>query len=169
MRRPTLTLAAITGCLASSLLAPKLEGAAPVAAPPAEQATTSPRSGAQYGELPMAFEPNQGQSAREVRFLARGPGYDLLLTPTAAVLTLHQPPRVRSPATPSQAPRRHPAGRAQAAALTLQLKLLGANPQALIRGEEALPGKVNYPHGKDPKGWRTNIPTYRQVKYAERL
>jgi hypothetical protein len=42
-----------------------------------------------YGRLPMSFEANQGQADRAVRFLARGQGYDLFLTPTEAVLSLH--------------------------------------------------------------------------------
>ena len=33
-------------------------------------------------QLPMAFEPNQGQAAAEVKFLSRAPGYLLQLTAT---------------------------------------------------------------------------------------
>src|SRR4029077_6998079 len=33
-------------------------------------------------------------------------------------------------------------------------------------GLEELPGKVNYFIGKDPKEWRTNIPTYGKVRYS---
>jgi len=38
--------------------------------------------------LPLAFEPNVGQVAQPVRFLARGSGYGLFLTTTEAVLAL---------------------------------------------------------------------------------
>src|SRR5215468_12143782 len=41
-----------------------------------------------YGKLPLTFEANQGQSDHEVKFLSRGPGYELLLTPTEAVLSV---------------------------------------------------------------------------------
>src|SRR5688572_8713313 len=41
-----------------------------------------------YGKLPLSFEANQGQTASQVRFLSRGPGYTLFLTPTEAVLAL---------------------------------------------------------------------------------
>ena len=44
-----------------------------------------------YGKLPLSFEANQGQSDAQVKFLSRGNGYSLFLTPTEAVLTL-QPP-----------------------------------------------------------------------------
>jgi hypothetical protein len=41
-----------------------------------------------YGRLPLAFEPNVGQTDAQVRFVARGSGYTLFLTDTAAVFAL---------------------------------------------------------------------------------
>ena len=41
------------------------------------------------GQLPLYFEANQGQTDPEVRFLARGVGYTLFLTPTEAVMAFH--------------------------------------------------------------------------------
>src|SRR5688572_19325200 len=43
---------------------------------------------AAYGRLPLAFEINQGQVDKKVKFLSRGSGYSLFLTPTEAVLQL---------------------------------------------------------------------------------
>lgn len=43
-----------------------------------------------YGRFPLHFEVNQGQSDKRVKFLARGRGYSLFLTPTEAVLALRQ-------------------------------------------------------------------------------
>src|ERR1700730_17646188 len=40
------------------------------------------------GQLPLRFEPNQGQTDPRVKFLARGAGYGVFLTPDKAVLTL---------------------------------------------------------------------------------
>jgi hypothetical protein len=45
---------------------------------------------AAYGRLPLSFEANQGQTADEVKFLSRGPGYSLFLTPGEAVLALRK-------------------------------------------------------------------------------
>ena len=50
------------------------------------QATAAVRHA--YGELPIAFEPNQGQAAAAVRYFSRGPGYSLYLTQAQAVLSL---------------------------------------------------------------------------------
>jgi len=48
----------------------------------------------------------------------------------------------------------------------VRMKLVGANPQAKVTGLEELPGKSNYFIGNDPKKWRTNVPNYARVKYA---
>jgi hypothetical protein len=44
-----------------------------------------------YGNLPMRFEENRGQTDPRVQFLARGAGYSLFLTSSEAVLALHAP------------------------------------------------------------------------------
>src|SRR5436309_13192783 len=49
---------------------------------------TKPQVLAAYGKLPLSFEANQGQTDPQVKFLSRGRGYTLFLTPTEAVLTL---------------------------------------------------------------------------------
>src|SRR5205814_325186 len=50
---------------------------------------------AAYGNLPLSFEANEGQSDAQVQFLARGHGYSLFLTPSEAVLTLPNAERGR--------------------------------------------------------------------------
>src|SRR5262245_16905701 len=50
-----------------------------------------------YGDSPMVFEANQGQTDPQVRFLSRGNGYALYLTPGDAVLSLTR----RRPVQPS--------------------------------------------------------------------
>ena len=42
-------------------------------------------------KLPLHFEANQGQTDSQVKFLSRGRGYTLFLTPTEAVLALRKP------------------------------------------------------------------------------
>src|SRR5205823_7805412 len=39
---------------------------------------------AAYGQLPLAFEANQGQAAAPINFVARGSGYALAVTPGEA-------------------------------------------------------------------------------------
>jgi hypothetical protein len=44
-----------------------------------------------YGKLPLSFESNQGQTDGRVKFRSRGPGYDVFLTSTNAVISLRKP------------------------------------------------------------------------------
>jgi hypothetical protein len=57
---------------------------------------------AAYGQIPLSFEANQGQTDSQVRFLSRGSGYALFLTPTEAVLTPRSPAPAPSPGAPTR-------------------------------------------------------------------
>ena len=106
--------------------------------------------------LPLSFEANHGQTDRQVDFIARGSGYTVFLTPRESVLML------RGSDTSMDG---H--GQVQSSAVSLRVRLVGANPQPHAAGLEKLPGRVNYFRGKDPARWRTNIPAYAQVRYRE--
>jgi hypothetical protein len=54
----------------------------------APAATTTTRTIETLGKLPLSFEENCGQTDASVKYLARGEGYSLFLTPTEAVLAL---------------------------------------------------------------------------------
>jgi hypothetical protein len=99
-----------------------------------------------------------------MRVLSRGPGYTLFLTPTEAVLALRKPQETL-PFNPSPLLKGEGEGGDQA--VTVCMQLIGANPKPETTGLDALPGKVNSFQGKDPERWRTHIPTYARVKYAQ--
>ncbi|MEW5986823.1 MAG: hypothetical protein AB1791_09330, partial [Chloroflexota bacterium] len=113
-----------------------------------------------YGRLPLSFEANQGQTAAEVQFLARGSGYSLFLTSTEAVLALAQSgqaaavpgDRAAVPFTINQS-------------AVLRLQLVGADPLAQVRGDEPLPGVVHYLLGDGPAAWPGSAATYGRVTY----
>ncbi len=88
--------------------------------------------------LPLAFEPNRGQTAANVAFLAHGEGYTLFLAADSATFEL---------------------GRAPAASV-IRMDLVGANAAAVLRGEELLGGTANYLLGADRSRWITGLPTY---------
>ncbi|MGA3029094.1 MAG: BACON domain-containing carbohydrate-binding protein, partial [Bryobacteraceae bacterium] len=48
----------------------------------------------------------------------------------------------------------------------LRIRLVGANAKAPSVGLDALPGKVNYFIGRDPKLWLRDIPTWERVRYT---
>ena len=95
-----------------------------------------------YAEQPLSFELNRGQCDQKVKFLCRGSGYRLFLTPTEAVLL-----------NSTNCPR----------PTVLRMKLVGANPTPRVAGLEELPGKVDYFMGNDSRKWRTNVSTYRKA------
>jgi len=47
----------------------------------------------------------------------------------------------------------------------LRLQLVGARSRVVAVGEGELPGKTNYLLTGEPKTWRTNLNTFRAVRY----
>src|SRR6185369_4774922 len=94
----------------------------------------------------LSFERNQGQSDEAVKFLSRGKGYTLFLTPTEAVFSLRHTDKKAS---------------------VLRMNLVGADANAQLDGRQELRGKVNYLIGNDRTKWRTGIPTFRKVHYDD--
>ena len=119
-----------------------------------------------YGKLPLSFEANQGQTDPQVRFLSRGSGYTLFLTPTEVVLALRPAPasNPRQKSDPVHLALESEAAQAQAAAV-LRMKVVGSSSAPRLVGLDELPGKSNYFLGNDPKKWRTNVPSYSRVRY----
>lgn len=102
-----------------------------------------------YGKLPMSFEPNLGQTADAVRFMARGHGYSLFLSQKEATLSLQR--YGKSGKIESQS--------------AVRMTIEGASDSASINGDEPTGGRSNYFIGNDPNQWRTEIPNYSSVKY----
>ena len=104
-----------------------------------------------YGQLPLSFEPNQGQTVAGVDFMAQGDGYLLDLAGSNAVLALQGGAAAGSSASSTPA--------------VVEMSLVGANagPQAV--GQDKLPGITNYLLGNNSSQWQTNIPTFGAVNY----
>ena len=118
------------------------------AAPPALPDQTLTPSAVRSYMLPLSFEGNEGQVDEHVKFLARGQGYTLFLTPGSAILGLRS------------------AGTGNTTAW-VHLDLQGASPAPSIYGEDRLSGRSNYFVGSDPAKWRTNIPNFSRVRYRQ--
>ena len=72
------------------VLSPRLirssQASEPASALPLTTQSTKAEIADHYGKLPLSFESNEGQTDRTAKFISRGPGYDLFLTTTGAVL-----------------------------------------------------------------------------------
>jgi hypothetical protein len=128
---------------------------------------------AHYGNVPLGFEANQGQTDPQVNFLARGNGYSVFLTSGGMVLSLRpsEPVALPTPATTaagSIANNVASHGKTTVtppAPTTMIFNLVGAASNPTAVGEDPLPTKVNYFIGHDPKKWRTNVQTYAKIRY----
>ena len=122
----------------------------------------------EYGQLPISFEANLGQTNSQVKYLSHGRGYTLFLTPTEAVMSLSNPAHNSgalhgTDATSANAP----TGPEAAQNATFRMRLIGSNEHALVTGLRELPGRTNYLIGNDPSKWHTDIPTYASVEYQQ--
>ena len=129
-------------------------------------------------KLPLSFEAHQGQALEKVKFLSHGQGYGLFLTSDEAVLELQTASVVRRPLSEARTGK-FGAGRATDSTVSggpatdngprttdvVRLRLVNANENATVLGAHELPGKVNYFLGNDPAQWRSNLPTFAQVRY----
>lgn len=158
--------------------APAAEGEPPPASPATDAA--EPRGLAAYGRLSLSFEANAGQLDPEVRFVARGAGYTLFLTPHEAVFVLgaaHLPPKPGRAEPGAELPSRSgdaapprgsdPPAEPRGSTSTLRMRLDAASALADVVGEEELAGKIHYLRGDDPAGWHTDVPTFARVRYRD--
>jgi hypothetical protein len=126
-----------------------------------------------YGQLPLSFEPNAGQTDGRVKFLSRGPGYTVFLTSDEAVLALSAGSKNSSSgkggalAMAGFRDLSTPRPEVARTGAVLRMRLVGANKNAQVAGADQLPGATNYFFGKDPRNWRTNVVNYRKVSYSE--
>jgi uncharacterized repeat protein (TIGR01451 family) len=105
---------------------------------------------AAYGQLPLSFEANKGQSDPGVDFQARGPGYAVFLRPTEAVLVV---------------PGRRAGSEHEGRQVVVTMQLVGASRSPARRGLDPLPGAVNYFRGNQRSEWTTNVSRYARVRY----
>jgi hypothetical protein len=120
-----------------------------------------------FGKLPLSFEENRGQVNDEVKYISRGAGYTLFLTPTEAVLALRQSDSRKMTNDAVARRPRVPAQPRPARESVLRMKLRGANPAPAVKGEDEMGVKTNYFIGNEPEKWQTNVARYERVRYEQ--
>jgi uncharacterized repeat protein (TIGR01451 family) len=119
-----------------------------------------------FGKLPLSFAANVGQADSRARFVARGPGYNVFLADDEAVLVLRSESHGARDANAERRDDARSLWGDEHHAQVVRMKLVGANRKAKIDGLAELPGKLNYLIGSNSDKWRSNVPTYSQVKYT---
>ena len=127
-----------------------------------------------YGNIPLAFTVNQGQTASDVRFTASGSGCSMFFTPSKTVFVLSRETSAsaakRASAKIAGTPEDFEPGRDTAPeyeSLALKTEFVGANSNADILGEERLSWNNNYFFGSDPAKWQTDVPNYKKVRLLD--
>jgi hypothetical protein len=136
----------VTRWFSSALLATVLCAAPPPTTVVRTPSPQVPRLQRVSAISPLRFEPNVGQAGPDVRYIARGTGYMLLLAGQEAVMVL-------------------PSDSSQSA--LVRMKLIGAASTASSHPENPLPSVSNYYIGDDPKQWHPNVPNYERVKFEQ--
>ncbi|MBF0621515.1 MAG: carboxypeptidase regulatory-like domain-containing protein [Magnetococcales bacterium] len=98
------------------------------------------------GNFPLHFEKNRGQASPDARFIARAPGFSLLMSERGAT-AIHSDIN----------------GKRRAISLTL----LDTNNQTTntIQGENPLNSHVHYFVGNDPNQWQEEVSSFEKVRY----
>ena len=117
--------------------------------------------------LPLSFEQNVGQLDSRAQFASRGQGYNLFLTATGAVLESRRTNSSRQSKLQHEPSSTQSRLFARALRSVVSLKLRGANAKAVVSGVDELRERRNYFIGSDPRKWRTDVPTFRAVRYDE--
>jgi hypothetical protein len=147
------------------------QGAATLS-PSAVTPATRGRIQANYAALPLAFEANKGLTDPQVKYLARGNGYTLFLTPSGAVFAFRSKSALDNDRTSNghalgvqktTPPRSRSAEKNSTA--VVRMKILGGNAQAKVAASGQLSGKINYYIGNDPQKWHTGVAQYERVSY----
>ena len=100
--------------------------------------------------LPLYFEANRGQTGSSAQFIAHGNRSEFLVFPDAAELVLGKS-----------------AGAHSFSSRAVQMRFIGADPQAKISGVDELSGKINYFIGNNPSQWETGVPIFANVRVTD--
>ena len=126
----------------------------------ASQAQDIARTHAAYGELPISFEANRGQTDAQVRFLSRGAGYSLFLTPAEAVLSL----RSDSIAAETRDGRGNLGAQGSGRQAVVRLSFAGANATPAMQGQDPQDASTHYFLGDRSA---TDVGNFAKVRYED--
>jgi hypothetical protein len=96
--------------------------------------------------IPTVFAPNAGQFDARVKFYARGPRYAVFATDRGVTLVFAATPVKR---------------------LALALDFVRGSVDRHVEGALPDAAHISYFGGADPAAWRSNLPTHRELRYAE--
>ncbi len=122
---------------------------------------TEQRRKLEFAPPPIAFVPNQGQTNKKVRVMARGLGGMLFFTDDEIVLAIAKTRKGDDPANPT-IPDTKPHPRT-----VLRIRYEGANKNPQVEPIDALSIRTSYYIGDDAKQWQRNLTSYAGTVYRQ--
>ena len=110
---------------------------------------------------PLFFEAGPQLANGPADFVARGPNYQLRVTPSGVDFVLRHP---HADAMPYSVRREQAVGVRAEDFRSVRMTFVSASPQCGLTGAGQLDGRVNYLLGNDPAKWRTQVAVFGQVK-----
>lgn len=114
-----------------------------------------------YGNLPLKFEPNQGQTNPRVKFSSRGKGFNFFITNSETVFLLNKIALNEAGKPESGASKRK---KTVIENSVVRMQFVGSDKNNRILGVEELPGKSSYFLGSDAAKWQTNVSQFAKIK-----
>lgn len=114
-------------------------------------------------KLPIPFEPNVGETASRIKYVARANGDMVGLTERGLILKLEEPNAPRPPLITSSI-QQHPRY-TNAAPVLVSIRPIHARSDPPMQPERKLASISNYFIGNNPKEWHTRVPNYAAVRY----
>ncbi len=157
-------LAALVNCLFAPIEAGPELVSAKQHQPAAIKHSSAGGDRADSGRSGVFFEANQGQHDKRVKFSARGSGYRLFVTESAAVYVIPEryAKRPEDLKLAGELPSLETPGSSRAVAVWMNL--IGAHRHADAVGIGELAGKHNYFRGSDQSKWQSSVPLYRRAQ-----
>ena len=113
-------------------------------------------------QVPLHFELNTGQFAREVRFASRTPTSTLFLTASEATLIMAEPRVPRDGIAVGQTHHKR-------VAAAVRLRPVGGRHDVRPAALDPLRARINVVRGKDRSRWRHDVPAFGRVRYSESI
>jgi hypothetical protein len=120
---------------------------------PDPQAARPSHAQMNVGNIPLAFEPNRGQTDSRVEFLARGSGYTLFLSPASATFALLHGSNGRAGADGETS--------------VIRMGVVGARNHAHMQALDQLSGTTNYLRGRNAGVSITGVQTFARTQVSQ--
>jgi hypothetical protein len=127
-----------------------------------------------YGNIPLAFTLNQGQTDSQVKFTTVGNGCSMFFAPNGTTFLLS---RETSQSAAKRAAKKTagthdemtPAQNTgpEYESFAVKTVFVGANQNPAVVGEDRLAWNNNYFVGNNPSKWRTDVPNYGKIRLKE--